>query len=61
MRNITIDGKKYDPEKLPPEAKRQLHALVVTEQEIKRLKIQTAIAQTALSSYAKALQEILAK
>lgn len=58
---ITIDGKEYDPEKLPADAKAQLGALAATDQEINRLKMQMAIAQTARNAYAKALQELLPK
>lgn len=58
---ITIDGKEYDPEKLSSEAKIQLGALSATDQEINRLKMQLAIAQTARNAYAKALQEALPK
>lgn len=58
---ITIDGKEYDPEKLSAEAKAQLGAMAATDQEINRLKIQMAIAQTARNAYAKALQELLPK
>jgi hypothetical protein len=58
---ITIDGKQYDPEKLSAEAKAQLGALAATDQEISRLKMQMAIAQTARNAYAKALQEALPK
>jgi hypothetical protein len=56
---ITIDGMEYDPEKLSAEAKKQLGALAATDQEINRLKMQLAIAQTARNAYAKALQELL--
>ncbi len=58
---ITIDGKEYDPENLSTEAKAQLGALAATDQEINRLKMQMAIAQTARNAYAKALQELLPK
>ena len=58
---ITIDGKEYDPEELSAEAKAQLGALAATDQEINRLKIQMAIAQTARNTYAKELQDLLPK
>lgn len=61
MTTIKIDGKDYDAEKLSAEAKAQLVSLQVTDAEIQRLNIQLAIAQTARSAYARALQELLPK
>ena len=56
MPKITIDGKDYDTDSLSDAAKAQLTSLQVTDQEIQRLNIQLAIAQTARNTYAKALQ-----
>lgn len=61
MPTIKIDGKDYDTEKLSAQARAQLTSLQVTDAEIQRLQIQLAIAQTARSAYAKALQDELAK
>lgn len=61
MSKITIDGKEYELETLSAEAKAQLISLQVTDQEIQRLNIQMAIAQTARNAYAKALSELLPK
>jgi hypothetical protein len=61
MATIKIDGKDYDTDKLSAQARAQLTSLQVTDAEIQRLQIQLAIAQTARSAYAKALQDELAK
>ena len=61
MPSIKIDNKDYDLDSLPDPAKAQLTSLRVTDQEIQRLKVQLAIAQTARNAYAKALQETLPK
>ena len=61
MPNINIDGKDYDTDSLSDEAKAQLTSLQVTDQEIQRLNIQLAIAQTARNAYARALSELLPK
>jgi hypothetical protein len=59
--NIHIDGKDYDTDARSDDAKAQLQAIQVTDQEIQRLNIQLAIAQTARNAYAKALGELLPK
>ena len=61
MPKITIDGKDYDTDSLSDAAKAQLTSLQVTDQEIQRLNIQLAIAQTARNAYARALGELLPK
>lgn len=61
MPTIKIDNKEYDLDKLTDAAKAQLTSLQVADQEIQRLHIQLAIAQTARNAYAKALQEQLPK
>jgi hypothetical protein len=61
MPTITIDGKDYDTDTLSDAAKAQLTSLQVTDQEIQRLNIQLAIAQTARNAYARALNELLPK
>lgn len=57
---ITIDGKKYDADKLSDEAKTQLVNVQACDGELQRLQVQTAIAQTARTVYAQKLQEALA-
>lgn len=61
MPTIKIDNKDYDTDTLSDDAKKQLQAIQLTDQEIQRLNIQLAIAQTARNTYAKALQEMLPK
>jgi hypothetical protein len=61
MPTITIDNKQYDTDALSDDAKKQLTSLQVTDQEIQRLNIQLAIAQTARNAYARALNELLPK
>jgi hypothetical protein len=61
MPTLTIDNKQYDTDTLSDSAKAQLTSLQVTDQEIQRLNIQLAIAQTARNAYAKALGELLPK
>ena len=61
MPKITIDNKDYDTDSLSDAAKAQLTSLQVTDQEIQRLNIQLAIAQTARNAYARALGELLPK
>jgi hypothetical protein len=59
MSTIKINGKDYNTESLSREAKKQLQAIQATDQEISRLKVRLAIAQTARNTYGKALQELL--
>jgi hypothetical protein len=61
MPTIKINDKNYDTETLSDAAKAQLTSLQVTDQEIQRLNIQLAIAQTARNAYARALGELLPK
>lgn len=59
MPTIKIDDIEYDLDSLSAEAKSQLQMLQVTEQEIQRLQLQLAIAQTARNAYANALKSAL--
>ena len=59
MPTIRIDNTEYDLDSLSNEAKAQLQMLQVTDQEIARLNVQLAIAQTARSAYSQALQSAL--
>lgn len=58
---VRIDGKDYDTDKLSEGARNQLLNVQATDQELQRLQIQTAIAQTARIAYAKALQKALSE
>lgn len=56
---ITIDGQEYALSSLSNDTRTQLQMLRVTEQEIARLNLQLAIAQTARNAYAQALKQSL--
>lgn len=56
---ITIDGMEYALSSLSNEARGQLQMLQATEQEIQRLQLSLAIAQTARSAYAQGLKASL--
>lgn len=56
---ITINGKKYDADKLSDAARNQVANLRVTDQEIERVQQQLAIYQTARAAYAQALSREL--
>lgn len=56
---ITIDGKEYALSEMSDAAKEQITNVKAVEQEIRRLKTQLVIAQTARSAYAQALQTAL--
>ena len=58
---ITIDGKKHELSKLSENARAQVMNLRVTDDEIKRIKAQLAIFQTARMAYAKTLKDELEK
>lgn len=58
---IEIDGKSYEVDKLSAEVKSQLGNIQAVDAELQRLERQRAIAQTARNTYARALQEELAK
>ncbi len=59
MATIKIDGKDYDTETLSDEAKNQLQSVQFVDQELARLKAQSAVLQTARIAYAKALNDAL--
>jgi hypothetical protein len=59
MAKVTIDNQEYELDSLAPEARQQLSMLQLTEQEINRLNVQLAIAQTARGAYAQALKGLL--
>lgn len=58
---VSIDGTQYDLAALGEDARAQLTNLRATDQEIARLQVQMAIAQTARAAYARALNEALPK
>lgn len=59
MPTIDIDGKQYDLDTLPPEAKVQLQSMQFVDSELQRLQANAAVLQTARIAYSKALQEAL--
>ena len=59
MAHITIDGKIYDLDTLPQEAKGQLSALKQCDQKINNWSMNIAIAQTARVAYAAELNRLL--
>ena len=61
MANIKIDGKEYDIDTLPQEAKSQLAALQQCDQKIKSWNMNIALAQTARGAYAAELNLLLEK
>lgn len=56
---ITIDGKDYALSEMSDQAKEQLNNVRAVDQEIQRLQMQIAIAQTARATYANALKNAL--
>ena len=56
---LTHNDKTYNVSDLSEEARKQLANVQITETEIKRLKMQLAINQTALSAYQQALVAVL--
>ncbi len=61
MPTIKIDDKDYDTDKFSAEAKAHITNIQVCDQEIQRLQMRLAIAQTARMAYARALGEALPK
>lgn len=60
-KTLTIDGKKYELDGLSKPAKQQVVNLQVADAEIKRLRMQLALAQTARNAYAQTLKVELGK
>ncbi|MGM0534450.1 MAG: DUF6447 family protein [Pseudomonadota bacterium] len=56
---VTIDGQQYDPAELSEQARTQIMQVKVTDEHIERLNQRLAIAQTARTAYARALQAAL--
>ena len=61
MPNIKLDDKEYDLDSLSPEVKAQLEMLVATDNKIRELQRDLAIAQTARVAYSRALNDALPK
>ncbi|MFP7675696.1 hypothetical protein ACG74X_20370 [Marivita sp. S0852] len=61
MAKITIDGKEYDSETLPEDAKTNMLNVQYCDQKVQELKRELAIAQTARNAYAQALKGALPK
>ena len=61
MANVKIDGKDYDTDALPQEARDNLQNLNMCEQRLAELKRDAAITQTARNAYAQALKAALPK
>ena len=59
MQMIKIDGKDYDLDALPAEAKAQLQSMQFVDAELARLAGHVVVFKTARIAYAKALNEIL--
>ena len=56
---MTIDGKEYDYDSPPADAKEQLQSLQFVDQELQRLQAQAAVFQSARVADARALQQAL--
>jgi len=61
MPEITIDGKKYDTDKLSTETKNQLISIQFVDKKLQEVQLEKAAYQTARNAYAKALSDILQK
>ena len=59
MPTIKIDDKEYDLDSISNEAKAQIEMLLATDNKIRELQRDLAIAQTARNAYAKALNGLL--
>ncbi|WP_215906217.1 DUF6447 family protein [Thalassobaculum litoreum] len=56
---VIIDDKEYAVNDMSDAAKEQLNNVRVVDQELQRLRMKIAIAQTAKSAYAQALKDAL--
>ena len=61
MPEISIDGQKYDTDKMNEEMQAQVRSLQFVESEILRRNAELAVFQTARIAYAKALKAELDK
>ena len=60
MAKFTFDEKEYDTEELSDNGKAQFASLQFLEVQMKKLKAEIAVYQTARNAYSNALQEELA-
>lgn len=61
MATISIDGKEYDSEMLPDEAKEHIANMQRCDQRLRQIKRDLAITQTARIAYSQALKASLPK
>jgi len=61
MAKVVIDGREYDTDTLPDEAKTHLTNIQVVDRKIAELKQDMSILQTARNTYGSALQSALPK
>ena len=61
MAKLNIDGREYDTETLPEEAKEQLINVQVVDKKIAQLQQELAIVKTARNAYVRDLQSKLPK
>lgn len=59
MATVTIDGKKYDTEKMNEDARSQLGNVTTCDRRLEELRNETAMIQTARNTYAQSLGKIL--
>ncbi|MDX9706521.1 MAG: DUF6447 family protein [Azospira sp.] len=59
MPKLKIDNLEYDTDTFPEAAKQNLQMLQLAEQEIQRLQVRLAIAQTARNAYLQSLKQNL--
>lgn len=59
MQMIRIDGKEFDFDALPDEARKQIQSLQFVDAELTRLNAQIAVFKTARLAYVKALNQTL--
>lgn len=57
--SLTVDGKEYDPAKVSENAKGIIRNIQFADQELARLRLQTAAMQTARTAYVGALKSDL--
>lgn len=60
MPTVQIDGKDYDTDTLNEEAKKQLAALQIVDNEIRHLQVQLGITNTARTVHVQLLKAALA-
>jgi hypothetical protein len=59
MATLTIDGKQYDIEKIPAEAKAKLDSARFCDKKIEQLEAELAVVRTARSAYLHALPALM--